>query len=192
MLLFLSASKIYNTFSILIRSQKKKIMQLFYTLSGSCWQKSWHDVIMPERFQHIKHVQLCDPQPKKKKLDCCSMSFPVRPGRSPGMMLLCLSASKIYNTFNISILSRKKTLGCRSISFLLLPGRSPSLMLLCLSAPRIYNKSLFQHLDPQRKKKIRHFSISFLVHPGRSSGMMLLCLSASRINNTFSILTRSR
>ena len=110
MLLCLSASRIYNKSFVqhFDPQPKKKIRQLFYTLSGSCWQKSWHDVIMPERFQHIKHVQLCDLQPKKKKLDCCSMSFPVRPGRSPGMMLLCLSASKIYNTFSISTRSRKR------------------------------------------------------------------------------------
>ena len=49
MLLCLSASRIYNTFSISTRS-REKIRQLFYILSGSSRQKSWHDVIMPERF----------------------------------------------------------------------------------------------------------------------------------------------
>ena len=50
MLLCLSASRIYNTFSISTRSRKKKFRQLFYILSGSSRLKSWHDVIMPERF----------------------------------------------------------------------------------------------------------------------------------------------
>ena len=54
-------------------------------------------------------------------------------------MLLCLSASRIYNTFSISTRSRKKKLGSCSISFLVHPGRSPGMMLLCLSASRMYN-----------------------------------------------------
>ena len=37
----------------------------------------------------------------KKKLGSCSISFLVHPGRSPGMILVCLSASRIYNTFSI-------------------------------------------------------------------------------------------
>ena len=55
------------------------------------------------------------------------------------MISLCLSASRIYNTFSISTRSRKKQLGSCSISFLVHPGRSPGMMLLCLSASRIYN-----------------------------------------------------
>ena len=44
----------------------------------------------------------------EKKLGSCSISFLVHPGRSPGMMLLCLSASRIYiNT--IGILTRSRT-----------------------------------------------------------------------------------
>ena len=53
-------------------------------------------------------------------------------------MLLCLSTSRIYNTFSISTRSRKKIGSCY-ISFLVHPGRSPGMMLLCLSASRIYN-----------------------------------------------------
>ena len=44
----------------------------------------------------------------KKNLGSCSISFLVHPGRSPGMISLCLSASRIYNTFSISTRSRKK------------------------------------------------------------------------------------
>ena len=40
---------------------------------------------------------------EKKKLGCCSISFLVHPGRSPGMMLLCLSASRIYNTLAVKL-----------------------------------------------------------------------------------------
>ena len=47
-------------------------------------------------------------QKKKKKLGSCSIFFLVHSGRSPGLMLLCLSASRIYNTFSISTRSRKK------------------------------------------------------------------------------------
>ena len=66
------------------------------------------------------------------------MSSLVHPGRSPGMMLLCLSASRIYNMFSISTGIRKEKLGSCFISFLVHPGRSPGMMLLCLSASRIY------------------------------------------------------
>ena len=119
----------------------------------------------------------------EKKLGSCSISFLVHPGRSPGMMLLCLSASRIYNTFSISTRNREKISGSCSISFLVHPGRSPGMILLCLSASRIYNT--FSISTRSRKKKLGCCSISFLVHPGRSPGMMLLCLSASRIYNTF-------
>ena len=52
MLLCLSASRIYDTFSISTRSRKKKLgnCSTVYTFC-SPRQKSWHDVIMPERFQ---------------------------------------------------------------------------------------------------------------------------------------------
>ena len=101
------------------------------------------------------------------------------------MMLLCLSASRIYNTFRISTRSRKKKIGCCSLSFLVHPGRSPGMMLLCQSASGIYNT--FSVSTRSRKKKLGCCSISFLVHPGRSPGMMLLCLSASRIYNTLAM-----
>ena len=100
-------------------------------------------------------VQHFDPQPKKKKLGSCSISFLVNSGRSPSMTFLCLSASRIYNTFSISIRSRKKNQAVFSMSFLVRPGRSPGMMLLCLSASRIYNKSLVQHFALQTKKNIR-------------------------------------
>ena len=55
MLFCLSASRIYNKSLVqhFDPQPKKKIRQLFYILSGSFWQKSWHDVIIPERFQDI-------------------------------------------------------------------------------------------------------------------------------------------
>ena len=43
------------------------------------------------------------------------------------MLLLCLSASRIYKTFSISTRSRKKQLGSCSISFLVHPGRIPGI-----------------------------------------------------------------
>ena len=103
------------------------------------------------------------------------------------MLLLCLSASRIYNTFSISTRSRKKQLGSCSISFLVHPGRSPGMLLLCLSASRIYNT--FSISTRSRKKQLGSCSISFLVHPGRSPGI-LLCLSASGIYS--SSLTRRK
>ena len=103
-------------------------------------------------------------------------------------MSLCLSASRIYNTFSISTRSRKKQLGSSSISFLVHPGRSPGI-LLCLSASRIYNT--FSISTRSRKKQLGSCSISFLVHPGGSPGMLSLYLSASRIYNTFSISNRN-
>ena len=96
MLLWVSASRIYNTISILISSRKKKI-------------------------------------------GCCSISFLVLPGRSPGKMLLFLNACRIYNTFSIFIGSRKKKLCICFRSFLIHQSRSPGMILLCLSACRIYN-----------------------------------------------------
>ena len=104
----------------------------------------------------------------RKKLGSCSISFLVHPGRSPGI-LLCLSASRLYNTFRISTRSRKKKIGSCSISFVVHPGRSPGI-LLCLSASRIYNT--FSISTRSRKKQLGSCSISFLVHPGRSLGMI--------------------
>ena len=74
-----------------------------------------------------------------KKLFSCSISFLVHSGRSPDMMLLSMSASRIYNTFSILIRSCKKKLGSCSISFLVHPDRSPGMMFLFLSASRIYS-----------------------------------------------------
>ena len=95
------------------------------------------------------------------------MSFLVCPGRSPEMMLLCLSACSIYNTLSISNRSGKKKLGSCSISFLAHPGRSRCMMLLCLSVSRIYN-TLNISIRSRKKKKSGYCSISFLVHPGIS------------------------
>ena len=86
-------------------------------------------------------------------------------------MLLCLSASRIYNTFTISIRSREKKLGSCSISFLVHPGGSPGMMFLCLSASRIYNtfsvstrsrekiKQLFYILSGSSRQKSWHYVI---------------------------------
>ena len=64
----------------------------------------WHDVIMPERLilGYITRLAFRSVA-EKKKVGCCSISFLVHPGRSPGIMLLCLSASRIYNTLAISL-----------------------------------------------------------------------------------------
>ena len=126
-------------------------------LSGSPIQKSWHDVIMPgpSRIYNTLSILI---RSRKKKLGCCSISFLLQPGRSPGMMLLCLNASRICNTLTILIRSRKKKLGCCSISYIL-----------CLSASRIYNKSLVQHFDPQPEKKIRQLFYILSVSPKQKS-----------------------
>ena len=94
------------------------------------------------------------------------------------MMSLCLSGSRINNTFSISMRYRKKKSGLFSISFLVHPGRSPGMMSLCLSASRIYNT--FSISTRSRKYKLGSCSI-LSVHPGRSPGMMLLCLKGPRI-----------
>ena len=151
MLLCLSTSRIYNTLSILIRSRKKKKAIVLY----------------PFWFTQVEVLAWCyyawallgyitrlafRPVAVKKKLGSCSISFLVHPGRSPGMMLLCLSASRIYNTLNISIRSRKKKkLGSCCIFFVVHPGRSRCMMLFCLSASRIYNT--LSILIRSRKKK---------------------------------------
>ena len=103
------------------------------------------------------------------------------------MILLCLCASRIYNTFSILI----RNLGSCSLSYLVHGDRNPGItIILYLRALRTYDT--FSISTRSRKKKLGCCSISFLVHPGRSPGMMFLCLSASRIYNTFSISIRSR
>ena len=104
------------------------------------------------------------------------------------MMLLCLSASRIYNTFSISTRSLKKKSASGSISFLVHPGRSPVMMLLCMALLGYITRLVSRPappppLPPPKKKKLGSGSISFLAHPGRSPGMMLLCLSPCRIYN---------
>ena len=148
-LLRLSASRIYNTFSISTYSRKKKIRQLFYILSiwfilveVLAYDYAWALLVYITRLAFR-------PVAVKKKLGNCSISFLVYPGRSPGIWL-CLSASRIYNTFSISTRSRKKKLGSCSISFLVHPGRIPGIWL-CLSASRIY--STFSISTRSRKKK---------------------------------------
>ena len=228
MLLCLSASRIYKTLSILIRTWKKKrgYWSLFFLVhpgrspgkmllflnpsriynTVSIWsaakKKNYAFVLYPFWFTQIEVLAWCyfawallgyitrlafQSFSRKKTLGCSSISFLVHPGRSPGMLLLCLSPSRIYNKylFSISIRSRKKKLGSCSISFLVHSGRSPGMMLLSLSASRIYNT--FSILILSRKKKLGSCSISFLVHPDRSPGMMFLFLCASRIYSTFSI-----
>ena len=48
----------------------------------------------------------------RKKIRSCSISFLVHPGRSP-VIQLCLSASRIYNTFSISTRRKKDILSFR-------------------------------------------------------------------------------
>ena len=110
-------------------------------------------------------------------------------------MLLCLSASRIYNTLSILIRSRKKKLCICFIAFLIHPSRSPSMMLLCLSTCRIYNT--FSISIRSWKKKLGSCSISFVVHPDRSPAMMLLSYYAWVLlgyitSLKFSISIRSR
>ena len=100
------------------------------------------------------------------------------------MMLLCLSASRIYNKSLVQHFDpqpKEKKLGSCSISFLVHSGRSPGMTFLCLSTSRIYNT--FSISMRSRKKKLGGCSMSFLVRPGRSNGIILLWLSASRIYN---------
>ena len=154
MLLCLSASRIYNTLSILIRSRKiKKAIVLYPFWFTQVEVLAWYYYAWA-LLGYITRLAF-RPVAVKKNLGSCSISFLVHPGRSPGMMLLCLSASRIYNTFSISILSRKKKLRCCSTSFLVHPGRSRCMMLLCLSASRIYNTLNISIRSRKKKKKIR-------------------------------------
>ena len=105
--LCLSASRIYNTFSISIRSRKKNKAVVLYPF--------WFIQVEVLAWYHYAWALLgyitrlaFRPVPVKKNLGSCSISFLVHPGRSPGMISLCLSASTIYNTFSISTRSRKK------------------------------------------------------------------------------------
>ena len=137
-LLCLSASKLYNTFRISTRSRKKKITVVLYPL----WfipveVLAWYNYARA-LLGYISRLAFQSEAVKKKNLGSCSISFLVHPGRSPGM-LLCLSASRIYNTFSISTRSRKNQLESCSISFLVHPGRTPGMISLSLSASTIYN-----------------------------------------------------
>ena len=99
MFFYMSASRIYNTLSILIRSRKKKL--------GGC---SMSFLVCPGRSPEMMLLCLSacsiyntlsiSNRSRKKKLGSCSISFLAHPGRSPGMMLLCLSPSRIYNNNN--------------------------------------------------------------------------------------------
>ena len=106
------------------------------------------------------------------------------------MISLCLSASRIYNTFSISTRSRKKKkkLGSCSISFLVHPGRSPGMLLLCLSAPRIYNTF---SISTRSRIKIRQlFHIVSCSSSLKSWHIIMPVVSASRIYS--SSLTRRK
>ena len=145
--------------SISIGSRKKKIRQLFYILSGSPRQKSWQDVVIPERFQNIQHVQHFYPQRKKeimhlfyilsgspKQKSCHDVILPERLWR--------------YSTFSISIRSRKIKLGSCSISFLVHPDKSPGMMLLCLGASKIYNTFSISILQPKKNFRLSFYILS--------------------------------
>ena len=129
MLLCLSASRIYNTFSISTRSRKKNLAVVLYPfwftqVEVLAWfYYAWALLGYITRFEFRSVAE-------KKTLGCCSIFFLVHSGRSPGMKLLCLSASRRYYTFSILIRSRKKKLGSCSISFLVHPERSPGMMFL--------------------------------------------------------------
>ena len=118
------------------------------------------------------------------------MSFLVHSGRSPGMMLLCLSTCRIYNTIRILIPGRKKKQAIVLYSFWFTQVEVLGNMFFYMSASRIYNT--LSILIRSRKKKLGGCSMSFLVCPGRIPEMMLLCLSACSIYNTLSISNRSR
>ena len=96
MLLCLCASKIYNKFSIFIRSRKKRICICFISFLFH-QGRSPSMMLLCLSACKIYNTFSISIRSRKKKLGGCSMSFLVRPSRSPGMMLLCLSASRIYN-----------------------------------------------------------------------------------------------
>ena len=126
------------------------------------------------------HVSISTRNRKKKKMVSCSISPLVHPGRSPGMMFLCLSAwlAKIYNTFSISTRSRtkkKKKLGSCAMTFLVHPGRSPCMMLLIKYAWALLAGYITRlAFRPVAEKDIVSCFISFLVHPDRSPDMIFI------------------
>ena len=99
----LSASRIYNTFSIWTRRKKKKSVVIypfwFIQVEVLAYNYSWALV------GYIKRLGF---RPVEQKLGSRSTSFLVHPGRSPCMILLCLIASWIYNTFSIWTRRKKK------------------------------------------------------------------------------------
>ena len=107
MLLCLSASKIYKTFSIFIRSRKKKLCICFISFLIH-QSRSPGRMLLCLSACRIYNTFSISIRSRKKIIGGCSMSFLVRPSRSPLMMLLCLSASRIYNPFSISIRSSGK------------------------------------------------------------------------------------
>ena len=96
----LGASGMYNTFSISIRRRKKNYAVVLHPF--------WFTQVEVLAWCYYAWVLLIyntfsiSIRSRKKKLGCRSISFLVHPGRSPGIILLCLSASRIYTTFRIS------------------------------------------------------------------------------------------
>ena len=107
MFFYMSASRIYNTLSILIRRRKKKLGGCSMSFLV-CIGRSPEMMLLCLIACSIYNTLSISNRSRKKKLGSCSISFLVHPGRSPGMMLLCLSASRIYNTLSILIRTRKK------------------------------------------------------------------------------------
>ena len=158
MLLCLSASRIYNTFSISIGSRKRNkavgLYPFWFTqveVLALCYY-AW------ALLGYIKRVAFrFVAETKIRQL------FYILSGSSrykSCLMLSCLSASRIYNTFSILIRSRKKTLGSCSISFLLHPDRSPGMMFLFLSASRIYSKFSISILIQKKNISLLFYTLS--------------------------------
>ena len=118
MLLFLSASRIYNTLTILIRSRKKKkavVLYPFWFSQVEVLVRCYYSWALLGYITRLAFWSVAG----KKKLSSCSISFLVHPGRSPCVMLLCLSACRICNMFSISIRSRKKKKKKRHLVYIL-------------------------------------------------------------------------
>ena len=182
MLLCLSASRIYDTFSISTRSRKKnQAIVLLYILSVHP-DRSPGMMLLCLSASRIQLVQerlsekMCTRQSRKVIWDLIYTLFLTQQLLNL-LLLLSFSIRKHSSMASCAILSN-------FFEELRTQNRPQYLSGLSRALFSTTFLEIGLHFNPQpkkKKKKIGSCYISYLVHPGRSPGMMLLCLSASRI-----------
>ena len=116
----------------------------FIIVSCSSRQKTWRQLLeggqrypLDNHFLSDSTIRFPNTYPLESDFSG-GQSYPSFEQPGPEIVLF-LSASRIYDKFNISTRGKKIYQGSCSLSFLLHSGRSPGI-LLCLSGPRIYNR----------------------------------------------------